>query len=182
MPQSAAADGGICILPLMNITRGQRIGLGIVGMFYGHAVAAVLLGVAIVLRNVRDIGFVVHHWPFMAAQILASVALEACVAGLTWLLFVAPALAWVTPQRLRDFGAWLYGFVIVVAALSIGVMWLALFVELRRSHIPVRPHIPAITAGVTFVYTAVVCGVSLWRYFVLAGNAETLLEAKRRLR
>jgi hypothetical protein len=159
------------------MTRAQRLGLGMVALFYGLMGASILLAIAILARNYRELPFVFHHFAYTMQVIITSSSVEALVAGITWFVFASGPIVLIEPQTIRSH-RWQSLLVALPLALCAPVTF-ALLLLYAHHKTPTVPTIHTTIALVTFFYMGVASLIAIYQYMQLTLQAERNIESQQ---
>jgi hypothetical protein len=159
--------------------RSQRMGLGLVALFYGE-LAAIPVGMLIVLLRFPSNWQALVKYPGFAISTLLTVSVfQGLIAAITWSIFgLAMLVLWPT-ESMRRHMRWTYATALPLGLLAPALLGTTLFFIHRKDP---RTHLmdwPIFLETFSFM---LVCslGAIFW-YFRLSEKAETLLAVKKEL-
>jgi len=151
----------------------QRIGLGIIALFYGELVAAPLFMLVVLLRFPGNFAMLVHHARFTLLSLITVAAFEGLTAAISWLIFGSMLVVAWAPSKMRAHRAAAYAMALPLAALAPALLALLLW----RLH-AANPRFPAMQRALfweTFCFMLVSSLVALYRYMKMSEQAEKLI-------
>jgi hypothetical protein len=151
----------------------QRIGLGMVALFYGELVAAPLFMLIVLLRFPGNFSVLVHQPRFTLLYLITIAAFEGLTAAITWMIFGSLLVVAWQPSEMRVNRGAAYAACLPLALLAPGLL-AALLWRLHALHSAI-PHITRTLFLETFFFMLVSAVVAMYRYLKMSAQAETLL-------
>jgi hypothetical protein len=153
----------------------QRIGIGIIALFYGEMVAAPLFMLAVLLRFPGNFAMLAHQPRFTLLYLATVAAFEGLTAAITWLIFGSMLIVAWPPAKMRANRVAAYA-----AALPLALLAPALLAMLLLRIHALDPHVPAMQRALfweTFCFMLVSSLVAIYRYLKMSAQAEELVAA-----
>jgi len=162
------------------MNRSQRIGLGLVALFYGE-LAAIPFGMLVVLLRFPSNWHALMKYPGFAISTLLTVAIfQGLVAAITWCVAGLPMLVLWPTESMRRHMRSAYAAALALALLAPAMLSPALYFIHRKD-----PRTPLMSWPIflqTSSFTLVCSAAAIFWNFRLNEKAEMLLEAKEELR
>lgn len=151
----------------------QRIGVGIIALFYGELVAAPLFMFAVLLRFPGNFSMLARNPRFTLLYLVTIAAFEGLTAAITWLIFGSILVVAWEPKSMRANRAAAYAMALPLALLAPGML-AALLWRLHALH-PQMPPMQRALFIETFCFMLVSALVAIYRYMKMSEQAEKLL-------
>jgi hypothetical protein len=152
------------------MTRAQRLGIGMVALFYGLLAASIFLAIAILIRNYHDLAFAFRHFTYMMQVIVTSCSVEAIVAGITWFIFASWPIVLLPAETIRTHRRQSLLAALPLALLAPGTFALLLLFAHHKT--PAVPTLSLTLGIVTFFYMGITALVAIHQYMPLTLKAE----------
>jgi hypothetical protein len=157
------------------LTAPQRIGLGMVALFYGELAAVPLYILAVMFRFPSNWWMLWHYTRFTLLRLLQSTAFEGLIATITWMVFGSLLVAAWQPANMRKH-RWLAYLVAVPLA---GLAPALLAIPLWRLHRQV-PQVAIMDKALfieTFLFMLASSDMAIHRYMKFSAQAEKTVAA-----